>query len=59
MPETPQEWFARVSAAIECDGYRESDLQQWSSWPWTGSLTPKPLEPPVDGSGAGVGHLRG
>ncbi|WP_083673514.1 HIT family protein [Serinicoccus sp. CUA-874] len=48
MPETPQEWFARVSAAIERHGYRESDLQQWSSWPWTGSLTPKPLEPPVD-----------
>ncbi|WP_151525112.1 HIT family protein [Serinicoccus kebangsaanensis] len=48
MPETPQEWYARVSEAIERDGYRESDLQQWSSWPWTGALAPKPLDPPAD-----------
>lgn len=48
MPETPAQWYARVSAALEADGYRESDLQQWSSWPWTGTLTPKPLEPPAE-----------
>lgn len=47
MPESPQQWYARVSAAVDADGYRESDLQQWPSWPWTGALTPKPLDPPV------------
>ncbi|MFB9733534.1 HIT family protein [Ornithinimicrobium kibberense] len=48
MPETPQEWHARVSAAVAREGHRESDLQRWSSWPWTGTLTPKLLEPPVE-----------
>lgn len=47
MPETPQEWFDRVRAMLETEGYRETDLQQWSSWPWTGELTPKELEQPV------------
>lgn len=48
MPESPQQWYARVAAAIQTDGYRESDLQQWSSWPWTGELHTKALEAPVD-----------
>lgn len=48
MPESPLQWYARVSAAIESDGHRDSDLQRWSSWPWTGDLTAKGLEPPVE-----------
>lgn len=48
MPETPSRWFERTAAAVAADGYRNEDLQQWASWPWTGDLTPKPLEPPVD-----------
>lgn len=48
MPETPQEWYERTRAAIETDGYRDTDLQQWSSWPWTGDLTAKPLDAPTD-----------
>ncbi|MFX0537781.1 HIT family protein [Ornithinimicrobium sp. Y1847] len=48
MPETPQQWYDRTRAAIDTDGYREADLQQWRSWPWTGELTPKELEPPVE-----------
>lgn len=48
MPESPLQWYARVSATIESDGHRDSDLQQWSSWPWTGDLTAKGLEPPVE-----------
>lgn len=48
MPESPQQWFARVSEAVAREGYRESDLQQWSSWPWTGELSPKALDAPVD-----------
>jgi diadenosine tetraphosphate (Ap4A) HIT family hydrolase len=57
MPQTPQQWYARISAAIEADGYRTTDLTQWSSWPWTGDLTVKALDPPADAepprSGAG------
>lgn len=41
MPETPQEWFARVSGAVRSEGYRGGQLQQWSTWPWTGELAPK------------------
>lgn len=47
MPETPQQWYERVNAAIEQGGYREAVMAQWASWPWTGELTPKPLDPPV------------
>lgn len=48
MPETPQEWYARVQAALKTDGYRHTQLARWSSWPWTGELTPKPLDPPAE-----------
>lgn len=48
MPETSQEWFARVSAEIDRGGYLESDWGRWSSWPFEGELTPKPLQAPAD-----------
>ncbi len=47
MPETPQQWYERTRRAIASDGYREVDLQQWSSWPWTGTLATKQLDPPA------------
>ncbi|MCK0111844.1 hypothetical protein MWU75_06800 [Ornithinimicrobium sp. F0845] len=47
MPESSQEWFERVSAEIERSGRRSSDWAQWSSWPFEGELTPKPLDPPA------------
>lgn len=46
MPESSHEWFARVSAQIAETGHRSSDWSQWSSWPFEGELTPKPLQPP-------------
>ncbi|MEJ7649189.1 MAG: hypothetical protein WKF57_09175 [Nakamurella sp.] len=63
MPETPSQWYERTATALAAGGHRESDLQQWSSWPWTGELTPKPLERPAeqeperggaDGSGCSI-----
>lgn len=48
MPETPQEWYARTRSTIDTSGYREADLESWSSWPWTGKLRAKPLDPPAD-----------
>ncbi len=48
MPESPQQWYARISAALDADGYRSTDLTQWPSWPWTGELTVKSLDPPAD-----------
>lgn len=46
MPETAQQWYDRVSAAIAADGYRESDWGQWPTWPFDGELTPRRLDPP-------------
>lgn len=48
MPQTPQQWYASTSTAVDRSGYRNSDLSSWSTWPWTGRLTVKPLEPPAD-----------
>lgn len=49
MPETPQQWFDRVSAALSRDGHRESDWSGWSSWPFRADGTVKDLEPPAAG----------
>lgn len=48
MPETPQQWHARVSAELERSGHRDSDWSQWDVWPFTADGSVKPLEPPVD-----------
>ncbi|WP_203568272.1 hypothetical protein [Aestuariimicrobium ganziense] len=48
MPETPRQWYDRVVRAIEDDGHRETDLPSWTSWPWTGELTVKALDEPVE-----------
>lgn len=56
MPESAQQWYARVRAAIETDGYREAAWPQWPTWPLKGGIRPRALRPP-DGepsrSGAG------
>ncbi len=46
MPETAQEWYARVSAAVDADGYREVEWPRWPTWPLEGSFHARPLRPP-------------
>ena len=48
MPESSQQWFDRVSAAIERAGFVDSDWREWSCWPFEGELRPKPLQPPAE-----------
>ncbi|MGI8530900.1 MAG: hypothetical protein ACR2KO_15655 [Geodermatophilaceae bacterium] len=47
MPETPAEFHARVTAAVQAAGYRDWDVSQWMTWPFDGELTMRPLDPPV------------
>lgn len=46
MPESSQEWFARVSREIGSSGFRDADWSRWETWPFEGELTPKRLQPP-------------
>jgi diadenosine tetraphosphate (Ap4A) HIT family hydrolase len=46
MPETASDWYARVSAAIDADGYRPSSWPDWPTWPFDGELTTRPLAAP-------------
>lgn len=60
MVETPQQWHARVQAALAARGIRETGWEQWPSWPFEGGLTVRPLDPPADaepprGGAGGVG----
>jgi diadenosine tetraphosphate (Ap4A) HIT family hydrolase len=43
VPETPQEFHARASGAL-----RTPPVEEWESWPFEGTVVPKPLEPPVE-----------
>jgi len=47
VPETPAEWYERVRAGIDADGYRDVDWRSWRSWPFDGSLWVRPLDPPA------------
>lgn len=47
MTETSAQWYDRVRAAIDDSGYREPDFAGWTSWPWSGELTTRDLDPPV------------
>ena len=42
MPETPEDFYARASGAL-----RTPPLEEWDSWPFVGTISPKALEPPV------------
>lgn len=44
MPESPKQWYDRAIA----EGYRTLPFDDWTTWPFTGELTPKPLDPPVE-----------
>lgn len=46
MPESSQQWFTRVSEQIESVGYQPTEWGKWSSWPFEGELSVKPLQPP-------------
>lgn len=48
MPQTPQEWYARVRQRLDEEGYRHPDFESWTAWPWHGVLTPRELAAPVD-----------
>ncbi len=58
MPETPAQWYARVRAGIETDGYRAGPWAQWPTWPFEGDLEVRALAPPADeGPRTGVGGV--
>lgn len=42
MPETPEELYERVK-----DSLRTPPVEEWESWPFEGTLRPKPLLPPI------------
>src|SRR5215831_2393497 len=43
MPETPEQFYARVAEAL-----RSPPVATWDTWPFEGSVQPRALEPPVD-----------
>lgn len=43
MPETPEQFHARAAGAL-----RSPPVETWDSWPFEGSVTPRPREPPVE-----------
>jgi len=57
MPESPQEFHARVVAEVADKGYRDADWSHWMTWPFDGELSVRPLaapslpEPPRAGEG--------
>ncbi|RLV47797.1 hypothetical protein D9V37_16855 [Nocardioides mangrovicus] len=52
MPESPEEFYARISAAAGADGRLPlPDMSDWRQFPWEvvdGTLVAKVLQPPVD-----------
>jgi len=43
MPETPEQFWERARDAL-----RAPPVEEWESWPFTGDVTPKALDPPVE-----------
>jgi diadenosine tetraphosphate (Ap4A) HIT family hydrolase len=43
VPETPEEFHARVSGEL-----RAPPVEEWDTWPFVGAVQPRTLEPPVD-----------
>lgn len=46
MPETPLEFHAWVATEVAAHGYRDSNWSQWTTWPFDGELSVRPLDPP-------------
>jgi diadenosine tetraphosphate (Ap4A) HIT family hydrolase len=44
VPETPEEFWERAHGAL-----RMPPVGEWETWPFDGALTPKALEPPLEG----------
>jgi diadenosine tetraphosphate (Ap4A) HIT family hydrolase len=42
VPETPEQFWERAHGAL-----RTPPVEEWDSWPFVGSVTPRELEPPV------------
>jgi diadenosine tetraphosphate (Ap4A) HIT family hydrolase len=43
VPETPEQFWERARGAL-----RTPPLDEWDTWPFDGTVTPRELEPPVD-----------
>ena len=48
MPESAAQWYARVRAGIEVDGFREAPWPAWPTWPFDGPLEARALEAPTE-----------
>jgi hypothetical protein len=46
-PPTAQEWYDDTGARISATGYRPASWTDWPTWPFTGDLSQRDLEPPV------------
>lgn len=46
MPESAQQWYARVGARIDAEGYRNPPWPAWPTWPLEGATAARPLAPP-------------
>lgn len=59
MPESAQQWYDRVRAAVDADGYREAPWPTWRTWPFDGAPPEvRPLEPPgVEAERGGAGGV--
>lgn len=47
MTETSPQWYDRVRAAVDADGYRPWECEGWVTWPFRGDLSVRDLEPPT------------
>jgi diadenosine tetraphosphate (Ap4A) HIT family hydrolase len=47
VTESAAAWYARVRRALDDHGYRPTDWEHWSSWPFAGPLVPRELDPPA------------
>ena len=47
MPETAQEWYARVRASLDAEGYRDVDPTEWPSFPFVEGGV-RPMGPPSE-----------
>ncbi len=46
MPETPEQFHARIVREVADHGYRESNWSQWTTWPFDAQMSVRPLDPP-------------
>lgn len=47
VPESPQDFHARVVGAVARDGYRDPAWSRWTTWPFDGDVSVCQLDPPA------------